>query len=535
MSPPSPEGPPAQAVRGDGARPRNGRPCRASGQRPRAKLSSPPRDRSSSRRAHRHRLSHRRSPRGLDEVGVMLPVTPLHHLLLRDGPALLVMTSGNRAEEPIAKDEDEAARALAGIADALLSTTAPSTRAPTTRSCAWSLARRSPSVVPAASSHRRSPWAPRVRASSRSAHTSRARYAITRGDEAYVSPAHRGSRLARGACLLRGGRSRSSPAFSASRPAIVAHDLHPEYASTRWALESGTALRGGAASPRAHRVLPRRARPDRPVIGVAFDGTGCGPRGRPLGRRVPPRRPRAVPADSVTCAPSRWREAKPPIREPWRLGVAALRRRGGLARCVRVRRTRPPRRWSSQMLDRGVSRASRRRGRAGGSTRSRRSWAFDTRSPTRVRPRSSSRRVAGGHGDAARYPFDVDARPRRPVRRRPAADGEGRRARVEPRRGATARVSARFHATLAAVVREGCRRAREEHGRANRGPFRRVLPEPAPHRECPRPARRRRVRGARPPPCPTQRRRRIARSGRRRRPPPARRRETACASASPVK
>ena len=47
---------------------------------------------------------------GLDELGVMLPCTPLQHLMLRDGPELLVMTSGNLAEEPIAKDN--AAREL---------------------------------------------------------------------------------------------------------------------------------------------------------------------------------------------------------------------------------------------------------------------------------------------------------------------------------------------------------------------------------------------------------------------------------------
>jgi len=54
---------------------------------------------------------------GLKYTGVMLPYTPLHHLLLRDAAIPLVMTSGNLSEEPIASDNGEALNRLAGIAD----------------------------------------------------------------------------------------------------------------------------------------------------------------------------------------------------------------------------------------------------------------------------------------------------------------------------------------------------------------------------------------------------------------------------------
>ena len=57
---------------------------------------------------------------GLDTVGVMTAYTPLHHLLLEAAGRPLVMTSGNRTEEPIATANDEARRRLAGIADAYL-------------------------------------------------------------------------------------------------------------------------------------------------------------------------------------------------------------------------------------------------------------------------------------------------------------------------------------------------------------------------------------------------------------------------------
>jgi hydrogenase maturation protein HypF len=56
----------------------------------------------------------------LEYLGVMLPYTPLHHILLRDTELPLVMTSGNLSEEPIAKDNNEALKRLSGIADYFL-------------------------------------------------------------------------------------------------------------------------------------------------------------------------------------------------------------------------------------------------------------------------------------------------------------------------------------------------------------------------------------------------------------------------------
>ena len=56
----------------------------------------------------------------LKYLGVMLPYTPLHHLLLKETGFPLVMTSGNLSEEPIAKDNDEAVERLSGIADYFL-------------------------------------------------------------------------------------------------------------------------------------------------------------------------------------------------------------------------------------------------------------------------------------------------------------------------------------------------------------------------------------------------------------------------------
>ena len=55
------------------------------------------------------------------EFGVMLPYTPLHHLLFAAGaPEVLVMTSANRSSEPIAYEDEDALQRLAGIADSFL-------------------------------------------------------------------------------------------------------------------------------------------------------------------------------------------------------------------------------------------------------------------------------------------------------------------------------------------------------------------------------------------------------------------------------
>jgi hydrogenase maturation protein HypF len=55
-----------------------------------------------------------------DRLGIMLPYTPLHHLLLREGPEILVMTSANLSEEPLCYTDEDAVSSLVTIADAFL-------------------------------------------------------------------------------------------------------------------------------------------------------------------------------------------------------------------------------------------------------------------------------------------------------------------------------------------------------------------------------------------------------------------------------
>jgi len=76
--------------------------------------------RRSSARTRLAPIAHAVAP-GLGDMGVILPYTPLHHLLFdRENLACLVMTSGNLSEEPIVVDNEEAVAKLGGIADAFL-------------------------------------------------------------------------------------------------------------------------------------------------------------------------------------------------------------------------------------------------------------------------------------------------------------------------------------------------------------------------------------------------------------------------------
>ena len=229
------------------------------------------------------------------ELGVMLPYSPLHHLLLADVGAPLVMTSGNVSDEPIAYRDDDALERLAGDRrPASCSTTGRSRPAPTTRSCAWRrrrrplLLRRSRGYVPgqprAAASRRRHVLACGAELKNT--------FCVAKGERAWVG--HHIGDLAelRDAALVRRRASRTSSALFAVEPEVVAHDLHPEYLSTKFALElRRSASRGRAAPPRAPGRLPGRARRDRARLGAIYDGTGYGTDGTRVGRRAAARRP----------------------------------------------------------------------------------------------------------------------------------------------------------------------------------------------------------------------------------------------------
>jgi hydrogenase maturation protein HypF len=252
----------------------------------------------------------------------MLPTTPLHPLLLEDDAGALVMTSGNRAEEPIAKDDTEAFAKLDEVADAFLvhdrhiHTRADDSvvRVAAGTSTPIRLARGFvPTAVPLGFD------APPVLAVGGQLKNT---VCLTRGGDAFVSQ-HVGDLDHPDAAAFFDEVIAKMQRLLGAEPLLVAHDLHPDYASTRWAMDRKV-TRLGVQHHHAHvaACLTEHGRVEDAVLGVAFDGTGCGPAGDLWGgefllaslrgfERLGHLRPIALAGGEAA------------IKEVWRLGIAA--------------------------------------------------------------------------------------------------------------------------------------------------------------------------------------------------------------------
>jgi hydrogenase maturation protein HypF len=246
----------------------------------RALLSSPERPIVLLRRGRGARVAKAVSP-GNPLLGIMLAYTPLHHLLLRGmagGP--LVMTSGNAAEEPIAFEDAEARDRLRGIASLFV----VHDRAIRVR-CDDSVARvigNVPMLLRRARGH--APRAltlgtPLPRPTLALGGHLKAVFALGQGDRALLSP-HIGDLEDHRAFQAYAAAIRHYEALFAIEPAVLVHDLHPDYASTIYAraraADQGLARlavqhhHAHLASALAEHGLPG------PAIGVTFDGSGYG-------------------------------------------------------------------------------------------------------------------------------------------------------------------------------------------------------------------------------------------------------------------
>ena len=185
----------------------------------------------------------RRSRPGAPELGVMLPYTPLHHLLLADARRpTLVMTSGNVSDEPIAyRDEDALAR-LGGDRRPVPRPRPPDRDAHrrlgrarrrvggARRRCPAPLARLRPGEP------RRCP-APAAAAAARLRRRAEEHVLRGQGRARVGQPPHRRPRELRDAAARsRDGIEHFERLFAVA-PEVVAHDLHPDYLSTKYALE----------------------------------------------------------------------------------------------------------------------------------------------------------------------------------------------------------------------------------------------------------------------------------------------------------
>jgi hydrogenase maturation protein HypF len=214
------------------------------------------------------------------DVGVMLPYAPIHLLLFAEGaPELMVLTSANRASEPIAYRDDEARERLAGLADAMLVGERPIARRVDDSVCRVGplgpiVLRRARGLAPSAVA-----TLPAARPILAVGPDLKNSVTLTVGGEAFVSQ-HLGDLESFDSFLAFASTIEDLLAmYDVRRDELtVAHDAHPQYRSTAHAMELPAARRIAVQHHRAHvaSVLAEHDALDARVVGVAFDGTGYG-------------------------------------------------------------------------------------------------------------------------------------------------------------------------------------------------------------------------------------------------------------------
>jgi hydrogenase maturation protein HypF len=294
---------------------------------------------------------------GAPELGVMLPYSPLHQLLIRDFAAAsghsaiaLVMTSGNVSDEPIAYRDHDALERLAPIADVFLvhdrefetrtddsvvravrlgdarapgtGTRATSNRATGTRvaGAARTLTlRRSRGYVPGHLELPIGAGRPLLACGAEQKST----FCLARGSRAWVG--HHIGDLEQFATLeaFRTGIEHFERLFAVS-PALVAHDLHPGYLSTEYALARDGVECVGVQHHHAHLAACLAEHGlQGPAVGAIFDGTGYGLDGTVWGGELLVGGLTGF-ERAGTLWPVRMPGGAAAIRQPWRMAHAWL-------------------------------------------------------------------------------------------------------------------------------------------------------------------------------------------------------------------
>lgn len=256
-------------------------------------------------------------------LGVMLPSAPLHQLLMIAHGRPLVLTSGNAGSEPPATDERDALARLGPLVDGLL----VHDRRILTRVDDSVVRVVGGQVVPIRRSRGYVPTPIRLTGDGpvvlAVGGAMKNTVCVTRGAEAFVSEHLGDLDDFATATAYRAAVTRLTELLGV-RPAVVAHDLHPGYPSTRYA----QSLPGARLVPVQHHhahiasCLVDNGRPG-PVIGVAFDGLGLGTDGTIWGGEV-------LVADLVSSrraghlSPAAQPGGDAATRHPWRMAAAHL-------------------------------------------------------------------------------------------------------------------------------------------------------------------------------------------------------------------
>jgi hydrogenase maturation protein HypF len=263
---------------------------------------------------------------GNRQLGLMLPYTPLHHLLLAAVAGPVVLTSGNISDEPIVYRDGEAAQRLGGIADAFLTHDRPihiRTDDSVVRAFRGreAVMRRSRGYVPEPLDVPVRFTRPVLACGAELKST----FCLARESHAFVS--HHIGDLENAETLrsFTEGIEHFKRLFDIT-PEVVAHDLHPEYLSTKYAADLGQAGLELVGVQHHHAHIASCLADNRaagPVIGVAFDGTGYGIDGTIWGGEF-------LIADTAGferaghLAPVPMPGGAAAIRQPWRMAAAYL-------------------------------------------------------------------------------------------------------------------------------------------------------------------------------------------------------------------
>jgi hydrogenase maturation protein HypF len=422
-------------------------------------------------------LVQKRSGAGLAEgvapgnpcLGIMLPYTPLHHLLLEAvGEIPLVMTSGNRSDEPIAFENRDALERLSGIADFFLIHDRPihvrcDDSVTRVVDGTESLVRRSrgyapqPIGLPFDCPHPILAVGGQLKAT----------FALGRGRHAFLSH-HLGDLDQYDAFRAFERDILLYQELFAVEPVQIAHDSHPEYASTGYA-QKRAPLQNGEVEERPFLIAVQHHHAHmascmaehqltEPVIGVTFDGTGYGTDGAIWGGeflvgdyrrfgRVAHLRYVGMPGGDQA------------IREPWRMAVAHLRDAGDSTGHFASRLPPATLRTIEKMLEKGfntpmTSSAGRLFDAVAALAGVRQRMSYEGQAAMELEW------LATGVAENGAYPFELEAVPDR-------ANPEGRRVvdtrplvravALDAARGTPAAiVSRRFHTTMVELIASVC-------------------------------------------------------------------------------
>ena len=269
------------------------------------------------------------APRSAD-LGVMLPYSPLHHLLLGDAGAPLVMTSGNLSDEPIAHRDEDARERLGPVADLLLLHDRPiHTRVddsvvravPGRRPL---LMRRSRGWVPASLALPVPAERPLLACGAQLKSTT----CVAKGPRAWVG--HHIGDLEDWETLraFRESAGQLERLFAVT-PEVVAHDLHPGYLSTAYALGREGVETLAVQHHHAHLAACLAEWGEQgPAVGAILDGTGYGVDGTIWGGEILVGGLRDA-RRAAHLWPVRMPGGEAAIREPWRMACAWLAEASG--------------------------------------------------------------------------------------------------------------------------------------------------------------------------------------------------------------